>query len=154
MSLIAARDGTGSTEWDELTIDAGRVFFVGDPKQSIYRFRRADMKLYTDARGHYGDGLCELSANFRTVPGIIEWVNHAFGQLIVEGEGQPAYLPLDAVRPPLGDDVAPVTVLGGAITEATANEIRNRSAAELVARPARDGRRRPHRDETATPLGP
>src|SRR4029077_5452606 len=30
------------------------------------------------------------------------------------------------------DDVAPVTVLGGAITDATANEIRNRSAAELV----------------------
>ncbi len=133
VSLIAARDGTGSTEWDEVPIDGGRVFFVGDPKQSIYRFRRADMKLYTDARGHYGDGLCELSANFRTVPGIIDWVNHTFGELIVEGEGQPAYLPLDAVRPPLGDDVAPVTVLGGAITEATANEIRNRSAAELVA---------------------
>jgi ATP-dependent helicase/nuclease subunit A len=132
VSLIAARDDTVSAEWDELPIDGGRVFFVGDPKQSIYRFRRADMRLYTDARSHYGDGLCELSANFRTVPGIIDWVNHAFGQLIVEGDGQPAYLPLEAVRPPLGDDVAPVTVLGGAITGASANEIRSRSATELV----------------------
>ena len=82
----------------------GRIFFVGDPKQSIYRFRRADVGLYVQVRAHYGAGVCELSSNFRTVPGLIGWVNHVFGELMApDQEGQPGYVALDAVREPLSD---------------------------------------------------
>jgi ATP-dependent exoDNAse (exonuclease V) beta subunit len=119
--------------WNAARIDEGRVFFVGDPKQSIYRFRRADIGLYTDARARFADGLCALSANFRTVPGIIDWVNIVFGQLMdtTDERVQPRYLALDAVRPPISDGRAPITVLGGPI-DAKMNEIRAISAIDLA----------------------
>jgi ATP-dependent exoDNAse (exonuclease V) beta subunit len=133
VSLICGAASGVDTDWRTLEVQPGRVFFVGDPKQSIYRFRRADVKLYGDVRTHYQDGLCELSANFRTVPGIIEWVNHSFGRLIQgDDEGQPEYLPLVAVREELGDGVPPITVLGGPRDD-RAHELRARGAAELVA---------------------
>jgi ATP-dependent exoDNAse (exonuclease V) beta subunit len=132
VTLICGSVDATDDDWRKVDVDAGRVFFVGDPKQSIYRFRRADVKLYGAVRQHYGDGLCELTANFRTVPGIIEWVNHTFGELIQgDDDGQPDYLPLQAVRDALGDGIAPITVIGGPRAE-RAQELRANAAAELV----------------------
>lgn len=67
------------------TPDDGRtLFLVGDPMQSIYRFRNADMSLFISARRFgVGDVVCEpleLSANFRSAPAIVDWVNDAFSQ--------------------------------------------------------------------------
>ena len=80
----------------------GQLFFVGDPKQSIYRFRRADISMFLDAARRFGtatDGTVELSANFRTAAPIIDWINATFGCLIdVAGEAdlpvpsQPRYV--------------------------------------------------------------
>ncbi len=130
-SLIAA-GGDAIGPWDELDVAPGRIFFVGDPKQSIYRFRRADVGLYVDVREHYRKGLCELSANFRTVPGLIGWVNEVFTTLMAPDEGrQPGYVPLEAVREPLSDGRAPVTVLGGPL-ELMADAVRRQSGEELA----------------------
>ena len=52
----------------------GRVFVVGDPKQSIYRFRGADIAAYegfVDRLRETGALLCDLTANFRSMPGIV-----------------------------------------------------------------------------------
>ncbi len=63
--------------------DDGRtLFLVGDPMQSIYRFRDADMSLFLRAkqRGVGGIALTSLTlqSNFRSAPAIVEWVNSVF----------------------------------------------------------------------------
>jgi ATP-dependent exoDNAse (exonuclease V) beta subunit len=100
--LIASNDpDAGSKRWWEVEVEPGRLFFVGDPKQSIYRFRRADIAMFLRARNTFGGGPEHLTANFRTTTPILEWVNRCFGQLIREdAESQPAYVPLDPVRGP------------------------------------------------------
>ncbi|MGP1677933.1 MAG: UvrD-helicase domain-containing protein [Burkholderiales bacterium] len=71
--------------------DDGRTLFVvGDPMQSIYRFREAEVGLFLKARaegvGDVGLEALELSANFRSQEGIVDWVNHTFRQLMPEFE--------------------------------------------------------------------
>ena len=97
--LGCGQPDVADTPWHELDTDPGRLFFVGDPKQSIYRFRRADIAMYLQARARFDDH-ARLVTNFRSVPGIIEWVNAVFGRLVVYAEGsQPEYTPLQARRP-------------------------------------------------------
>jgi ATP-dependent exoDNAse (exonuclease V) beta subunit len=82
----------------------GGLFAVGDPKQSIYRFRRADVDTWSrlrDAMTASGASL-SLTRNFRSVPGVVAWVNHAFADM-------PDYEPLVAHRGPAALD--PVVVL-------------------------------------------
>lgn len=73
--------------------DDGRtLFLVGDPMQSIYRFREAEVALFMRA-WHEGIGdialtPVTLSVNFRSMPKVIDWVNRTFSQLMpAEVEG-------------------------------------------------------------------
>jgi ATP-dependent helicase/nuclease subunit A len=102
-------------DWRTITADAGRLFFVGDAKQSIYRFRRADISLFLSVRDADDTEARTLSTNFRTVPGIVDWVNHTFTEIMGEGTpgAQPRYEPLHAQRGPGPDPGPPVVVLGG-----------------------------------------
>jgi ATP-dependent exoDNAse (exonuclease V) beta subunit len=88
------------TPWFDMPADPGRLFFVGDPKQSIYRFRRADIGTFLAAAEHYADPApLYLTCNFRTTPDVLGWVNAVFAELIQATPGsQPAYRSLDAVR--------------------------------------------------------
>ncbi len=71
--------------------DDGRTLFVvGDPMQSIYRFREAEVGLYLRAR-HEGIGAVPLapltlSVNFRSQRGIVAWVNRAFAAVMPDAE--------------------------------------------------------------------
>jgi ATP-dependent exoDNAse (exonuclease V) beta subunit len=88
--------------------DAGRLFFVGDPKQSIYRFRGADLAAYEVARARLADGgPVALTSNFRSVPGILEFANECFTSLMGD-----SYSRLEPVRPSTGPRV-PVRIAGG-----------------------------------------
>jgi ATP-dependent helicase/nuclease subunit A len=91
----------------------GKLFVVGDPKQSIYRFRRADVTLYERVKRHliaHGAELVQLSTSFRSLPGIQSVVNAAFEPLMAGDveRGQAAYVPLSPWRPPRADQ--PVVV--------------------------------------------
>ncbi|HMJ56834.1 MAG TPA: UvrD-helicase domain-containing protein [Polyangiaceae bacterium] len=82
---------------------AGKLFVVGDPKQSIYRFRRADVALYEAAKRRLlarGAELVHLTTSFRSVPSIQAMVNAAFAPLMQGGEdgSQAAYVPLTPFR--------------------------------------------------------
>ena len=62
------------------------LFLVGDPMQSIYRFRKAEVGLFSQVQRH-GIGIIQLqtltlSVNFRSTLGIIDWVNQQFSQLL------------------------------------------------------------------------
>ncbi|MFZ2173257.1 MAG: UvrD-helicase domain-containing protein, partial [Rhodococcus sp. (in: high G+C Gram-positive bacteria)] len=75
----------------------GRLFTVGDPKQSIYRFRRADIATYMAARDAQNpDDVVFLTTNFRSTRPVLEWLNTVFGRAIApEHHIQPEYIPLN-----------------------------------------------------------
>lgn len=64
------------------TNDQRTLFLVGDPMQSIYRFREAEVGLFIRARkngiGNIKLEPLTLSVNFRSSPKIVDWVNHHF----------------------------------------------------------------------------
>ncbi|MGO9457681.1 MAG: UvrD-helicase domain-containing protein [Acidimicrobiales bacterium] len=115
-------------DWTALPVEPGRLFFVGDPKQSIYRFRRADVELFETVRERLVEEPTRLTTNFRSVPGVLAWVDEVVGCLL--GEGYPPSSPHRPAHPgPL-----PVVVLGSESGGAgTAEEARLREAAEVTA---------------------
>ena len=86
-------------DWRDLTPLPGRLFIVGDPKQSIYRFRRADIAQYLRAADQVGADTELLSANFRSTDAVIDVTNELFERVIEEEpDVQPAFQRLDAAR--------------------------------------------------------
>ncbi|MGE5190318.1 MAG: UvrD-helicase domain-containing protein, partial [Gemmatimonadota bacterium] len=96
---------------------AGRLFLVGDPKQSIYGFRRADIQVYNRFRDALlsGDG-CGLTLvrNFRSRPDLIAAVNGLFEGVLPGGEDfSPSYATVVANRQDPGTgDAATLYTLG------------------------------------------
>ena len=159
--LLAAEGPVGDRPWQDLAkeLNPGRLVVVGDPKQSIYRFRRADIGVYADAEEGLVDEPTRLVSNFRSVPGIVEFVNRMFEVLIGDGEpgAQPPYTPLSAVREPDPSPVIdhPVIVIGGPHDKSVpVGEIREREAADvagLICRASNEGWR-VQRDGVWAPL--
>lgn len=110
---IAGGSAADAEDWTEVDVPPGSIFVVGDPKQSIYRFRRADIAMYLRSQEWFGEqATARLTTNFRTVPGVLSWVNEVFAQVVqAEPLAQPVYEPLAPHRAPLPGG-PPVTVLG------------------------------------------
>ena len=93
--------------------DGRTLFLVGDPMQSIYRFREAEVGLFLKARnegiGQVALEALTLSANFRSQADIVDWVNRAFGEVMPPSEnvaaGAVPYSPFDPVHPAESDAV-------------------------------------------------
>ena len=73
-------------DWREITPKKGKLFVVGDPKQSIYRFRRADVTQMDRLRSRMGGRTVSLTQNFRSQQPVTNWVNHVFSRWMAEGE--------------------------------------------------------------------
>lgn len=100
--LLASKDPTIS-DWRMADPVDGKLFIVGDPKQSIYRFRRADVGVYLEVKSLLearGAHVMQLSTSFRSVPSIQHAVNHAFAQVLrADAETlQASYVPLSPFR--------------------------------------------------------
>ena len=99
--LLLSADDPDGMDWQIVRPVPGKLFLVGDPKQSIYRFRRADIALYEEVKSRLlaaGAELLHLTASFRAPPSIQAFVNAAFSRAM-SGPGQAAYVPLDKARP-------------------------------------------------------
>jgi ATP-dependent exoDNAse (exonuclease V) beta subunit len=95
--LLLAADDPKQTDWTRARPVAGKLFLVGDPKQSIYRFRRADVAIYEAARQRLsgmGADVVHLTASFRAVPSLQQAVNAAFAPRM----GEQSYVPLAPTR--------------------------------------------------------
>jgi ATP-dependent helicase/nuclease subunit A len=121
--------------------DGRTLFLVGDPMQSIYRFREAEVGLFLRAR-RLGIGTLpltplELKANFRSQAGIVDWVNRSFPRLFPHREnealGGVPYAPSLPVRERLPGEAVTVHPFAGRDDAAEASRV-----AELVSRARRD----------------
>ena len=122
-------DGTSPesrpTDWRHVRPADGRLFVVGDPKQSIYRFRRADVRQLNILRSRMSGTPVHLDQNFRSHRPIIEWVNHLFGSWMSGSESQAEYVSLrHRWESGTDDDYAPSVWRLGEEFDAPAREIR------------------------------
>ena len=76
-----------SKDWEAIVPTPGKLFMVGDPKQSIYRFRRADIVTMARVRNHLVHKSTPLQQNFRSQQSIISWVNQVFGRWMRNDDG-------------------------------------------------------------------
>ncbi len=76
---------------DLLAARSGSLFVVGDPRQSIYRFRRADVELYRSLAGSADQ--VRLQVNFRSRPGILEMVNSLFTDIFTDQQLHSSLVP-------------------------------------------------------------
>jgi ATP-dependent helicase/nuclease subunit A len=105
--LLLAADDPEETDWRRARPAPGRLFLVGDPKQSIYRFRRADVGIYRDVSRQLeaqGARLVHLKTSFRSVPEIQACVNRAFADVMTGDDItlQAPYVPLSPHRADIG----------------------------------------------------
>ncbi len=94
-------EGARDADWRQRALRPGALFCVGDPKQAIYRFRGADVDTYVAAReaiaGQFPDNVLEITANFRSLAPILEWVNDRFAQPL-NAAGQPGFQSLSPTK--------------------------------------------------------
>ena len=97
-----AGEGDATLPWQERSIRPGALFLVGDPKQAIYRFRGADVETYLVAKRAlaYQDptAVLEITANFRSQPAILTFINDRFANMLDEAHEQPGFTALSPVR--------------------------------------------------------
>ena len=100
--LLSASDPAASN-WRSVTPVPGKLFIVGDPKQAIYRFRRADVGTYEEVKQlllKNGAELLQLTTSFRSLPSIQAMINRAFAPHM-DGNAanlQAGYVPLSPFR--------------------------------------------------------
>ncbi|MGC8471497.1 MAG: UvrD-helicase domain-containing protein [Acidimicrobiales bacterium] len=138
VTMIAAEpsEPVGEVPWWQLTTSPGALFFVGDPLQSIYAFRRADVGTFLRTLTDVATTQARLVTNFRSVPGIVACVNEIFGRIVGDGEPgqQPPYMPSRAARDAVGTPPRAVSVVGaGADHEISAPMARAVEAEEVAA---------------------
>ncbi len=112
--------------------DGRTIFCVGDPMQSIYRFRKAEVGLFLQVAdsgiGHLTLDRLHLTRNNRSCPAVVDWVNTAFARVFPAQDnatsGGIRYRPFAATRAPLPDEgvvVHPLVAENGASSEAMAS---------------------------------
>lgn len=146
--------------WTRAVPRPGGLFLVGDPKQAIYRFRGAHVAAYQAVRDAFQardpGSIIQVTANFRSEPGILEHVNSCF-RAPFAAPGQPGYVALAPTLEPHDEGpvacAARITVDVQALSAGQQRDAEAEAVADLCRRlvGAVDVRRR---DGARTPLRP
>ena len=142
---LAERAGRQGRDWRTIDLDPGKLFIVGDPKQSIYAFRRADIEAFervVEKVAASGGITYALATNFRSDERVLEVVNPLFDRLLVRQDHvQPANVPL-IVRPNrrsrIGQPGVEVRVVRAEEDEEVTSTAATRHEAEQLARWIKD----------------
>ncbi len=111
--------------------DGRTLFLVGDPMQSIYRFRNAEVGLFLDVRRH-GIGTVQLepltlAVNFRSTTPVVDWINHCFERVLPSGDddvtGAVSYSPSTTAQDASGEGGVRVHPLFGRSRQHEAREV-------------------------------
>lgn len=97
LQIAILRRLAGDGDGEDAPLRPGQLFLVGDPKQAIYRFLGADIDSYVGMRNTLRDAVVEISANFRSAPSILDFVNQNFEEPF-KADGQPGFFKLSATR--------------------------------------------------------
>ena len=107
---------TAERDWRKLTPLPGSLFLVGDDKQSIYRFRRADVSVsrFVEKRiVDTGGKVVRLNTSFRSLAGLCDWINGAFAPIFSQHSApwQASFEPLLPYRPQGADPYCVRTII-------------------------------------------
>ncbi len=157
--LFLAEEKSGTaTRWQDVRLQPGKLFVVGDPKQSIYRFRGADItayELFTDLILKQGGEKHFLQTNFRSEHEIIETANQICTRAMVQQSAfQPAYVPIFTDKPARGQAVDWLFITPPTQGKPGADDFRHNQAEQLArwivqnvgALTLKDGRKLAYRD--------
>jgi ATP-dependent exoDNAse (exonuclease V) beta subunit len=89
--LLSERPGTHSSGIPPATaLSPSKLFFVGDEKQSIYRFRGADVSVFRMLADELSgpDADLRLGANYRSEPGLIRAFNELFSSVFADAQAE------------------------------------------------------------------
>lgn len=168
--FLAEQKGDCAPDWREVRLAPGKLFVVGDPKQSVYRFRGADItayQLFTDLILKQGGDMAYLKQNFRSEREIIGAANDVCSAVMTERPAfQPAYVPIFTDKQELCG-AAELALVCGAERKISADDYRHNQA-QFIARwieenvgkmTLRSGRKLEYKDiavlsRSATTLGP
>ena len=142
---LSEKIGQEAKSWQLLSLEPGKLFIVGDPKQSIYAFRRADMEAFDIvvndlvlAGSTPGEAQC-LETNFRSHAGVLGPINRCFSRLFPADPQkglQPSYESLRAEQgasPPLDEEAVKVRLVS--LTDPNADaDMATRVEAESLAK--------------------
>ncbi len=99
LMFLLTGDDPREADWRRITPKPGSLFIVGDPKQSIYRFRRADISTYNWVKNKISScgEVLQLSANFRSIHPLGQFTNDEFNARFpqAESEHQAAFVHMD-----------------------------------------------------------
>ena len=83
--LFLCERGATAATWDAVELAPGMLTVVGDPKQSIYRFRRADIGTYqrvVEIVGRSPHLAVQLTSSHRSAPGLVDWLDDRFDDIL------------------------------------------------------------------------
>ncbi len=145
--LYLTSEDPGVSDWRDCRPKPGSLFLVGDEKQAIYRFRRADLDVFRYVRDRVrssGGDVLHLNTNFRSLTGICDWVNGAFEPIFggFDPRYQATFAPLEPYREPQDEtpSIMQITIdkVGGNDRTTIARQDANRIARYIAASIAGD----------------